>query len=126
MTRQSLRWPLLSFMLLLLALPLASWAQQSKKDELQLRTVHGTVVDKDENPVASAIIYLMNVKTQVVKTYIADEEGKYRFSGLDPNADFEIHAEKGDFTSAVRKISSYDNRKDIPLFLKLDKKKPPK
>jgi len=89
----------------------------------ELRTVHGTVIDKEENPVASSIVYLKNMKTQGVKTYIANDAGEYRFSGLDPNVDYEIHAEHNDLTSSVRTISSYDSRRDINLPLKLAHKK---
>jgi protocatechuate 3,4-dioxygenase beta subunit len=94
-----------------------------KKAEAQLKVLHGSVVDKDENPVASGVVYLKNVKSQAVKTYIADETGNYRFSGLDPNVDYEIHAEHDDWTSAIRNISSFDSRRDIDVTLKLNKKK---
>jgi hypothetical protein len=95
-----------------------------KKGDLQLRVVRGTVLDKDENPAPSAIVYLKNVKSQAVKTYIAGDKGQYRFSGLDPNVDYEIHAEQKDLTSSVRTVSSFDSRSDIDMPLKLTKKKP--
>jgi Carboxypeptidase regulatory-like domain len=95
-----------------------------KKGDLQLRTVHGVVLDKDENPVPSAVVYLKNVKSQAVKTYIADDAGQYRFSGLDPNVDYEIHAEHKDLMSPTRTISSFDSRSEIDMPLKLTKKKP--
>ena len=98
-------------------------AQSDKKGEAQLRTVHGSVVDKDENPVPTSVVYLVNVKTQTVKTYIADEAANYRFSGLDPNVDYEIHAEHNDLTSATRTISSFDSSRDIEIILKLSRKK---
>lgn len=99
-------------------------AGAQKKGDLQLRTVRGTVLDKDENPVPSAIVYLKNVKSQAVKTYIADDKGQYRFSGLDPNVDYEIHAEQMDLMSSIRTVSSFDSRSDIDMPLKLTKKKP--
>ena len=89
-----------------------------KKDS-ELKTIHGVVVDKSENGVPSSIVYLQNMKTEAVRTYIADESGNYRFSGLDPNEDYQIHAEKGDLTSSIRTISSYDSRRDIEVVLKL-------
>jgi len=95
-----------------------------KKADLQLRVVRGTVLDKDENPAPSAIVYLKNVKSQAVKTYIAGDKGQYRFSGLDPNVDYEIHAEQKDLMSSVRTVSSFDSRSDIDMPLKLTKKKP--
>lgn len=89
----------------------------------ELRTVHGTVIDTGENPVASAIVYLKNMKTQDVKTYITRDDGLYRFSGLDPNVDYEVHAEHNDMVSSTRQVSSYDSRRDIDFQLKLSHKK---
>lgn len=103
----------------LLASPMApGWAQQS-----ELRTVRGAVLDKAENPVASAVVYLKNVRTLAVKTYISDKSGEYRFSGLDPNVDYEVHAESESLMSNTRTVSSFDTRKDIVISLKLDKEK---
>jgi len=96
---------------------------QDKKAETQLRTVHGTAVDKDDNPVPSSVVYLLNVRTQSVITRIADDSGTYRFSGLDPNVDYEVHAEHNDLTSSTRTISSFDSRRDIEVTLKLSRKK---
>jgi hypothetical protein len=110
--------------LLLFALFVSFSVAAQKKGDLQLRTVRGAVLDKDENPVPSAIVYLKNVKSQAVKTYIADDKGLYRFSGLDPNVDYEIHAEQKDLTSPIRTVSSFDSRSDIDMPLKLTKKKP--
>lgn len=94
------------------------------KKEPQLRTVRGGVVDKGENPVrGGAIVYLKNLRTQTVKTQFAEEDGQYRFTGLDPNVDYEIHAEHDDLASAKRGISSYDTRKEIVIHLKLNKKR---
>jgi hypothetical protein len=89
----------------------------------QLRTVHGVVVDKSDNPAATATVYLLNAKTQAVKTSFTDDKGSYHFSGLDPNVDYEIHAERGDMTSPSRKISSYESRRDIDMTLKLTQEK---
>jgi hypothetical protein len=89
----------------------------------ELRTVRGAVLDKAENPVASAVVYLKNVRTLAVKTYISDRSGEYRFSGLDPNVDYEVHAESENMTSNTRTVSSFDSRKDIVISLKLDKEK---
>ncbi len=97
---------------------------QDAKHEAQLRTVRGVVADKSsDDPVPSAVVFLRNTRTNAVRSYIANEEGNYRFSGLDPNVDYEIHAEKDGAKSATRTISSFDNKKDIVLNLKLEKKK---
>jgi len=116
------------FLLLVLIVALPGRAQEEtkaqKKAEAQLRVLHGSVIDKDENPIASSVVYLKNLKSQAVKTYIADDSGNYRFSGLDPNVDYEIHAEHDDLTSPTRTVSSFDSRRDIEVVLKLSRKKP--
>lgn len=96
---------------------------RNQNSQTELRTVHGVVLDKGENAVASSIVYLLNTKTQAVRTYIANSAGRYRFSGLDPNVNYEIHAEHGDMTSSTRTISSFDSRRDIEMVLKLSHKK---
>ncbi len=97
--------------------------ERPKGKESELRTVRGTVVDKAESPVETAVVYLKNARTQDVITHLSDSDGTFRFSGLDLNIDYEIHAEKEGVTSATRSISNFDTRKEFVLTLKLDHKK---
>jgi len=108
---------------LVLTVGLAACSQAFPQEKNQLRTIRGTVVDKNESPAPASVVYLRNVKTQAVRTYISEDNGGYHFSGLDPNVDYEVHAEKGDFISPNRTISSFDSRRDIQLTLKLSKTK---
>ena len=96
---------------------------QDKKHEAQLRTVRGVVADKSDDPVSGSVVFLKNMRTNAVRSNYTDETGSYRFSGLDPNADYELHAEKEGAKSPTRTVTSFDSRKDIVLNLKLDKKK---
>jgi hypothetical protein len=95
----------------------------SKGHESELRTVRGTVVDKDEAPADSAVVYLKNLHTQDIITHISDPDGQFRFSGLDLNVDYEIHAEREGWSSPSRSISNFDTRKEFVVTLKLDRKK---
>ena len=99
-----------------------SFAQGSKK-ETQLRTVRGIVTDKSDKPIQNSVVFLKNVRTNVVLSHFTDEQGSYRFSGLDPNVDYEIHAEAEDQKSATRTVTSFDSRKEMTMNLKLDRKK---
>jgi protocatechuate 3,4-dioxygenase beta subunit len=112
---------LFQFAVVLALFAMAATAAEARNQNVQteLRTVHGMVLDKNQDPVASSIVYLLNTKTQDVRTYIADAKGQYRFSGLDPNIDYEIHAEHGDMTSSTQTVSSFDSRRDIEIVLKL-------
>lgn len=96
---------------------------QDKKHEAQLRTVRGVVIDKSDNPLNGSVVFLKNMRTNSVRSSYTDDTGSYRFSGLDPNADYELHAEKENEKSTTRTVSSFDSRKDIVLNLKIDKKK---
>jgi hypothetical protein len=88
-----------------------------------LRTVRGTVVDISESPAETAVVYLKNVHTQDIITHLSDTDGTFRFTGLDLNVDYEIHAEREGWTSSNRSISNFDTRKEFVLTLKLDHKK---
>lgn len=100
----------------------AAWGQDAKR-EAQLRTIHGVVLDKSESLVSESVVFLKNTRTNVVRSSYTDNTGKYRFAGLDPNTDYEIHAEKEGSKSATHTVSSFDSRKDITLNLKIEKKK---
>jgi carboxypeptidase family protein len=108
---------------LLLLASVATAQAPDPKHEAQLRTVHGVIMDKSESPIPSAVVFLKNTRTNAIRSYISDEQGDYRFSGLDPNTDYEVHAEKDGAQSQTRTISSFDSKKDITLNLKIDKKK---
>ena len=101
----------------------ASALAQDAKREAQLRTVRGVVMDKSETPIPASVVFLKNTRTNTVRSYITDEAGNYRFSGLDPNVDYEVHAEKDGAKSPTRQVSSFDSRREMVLNLKIDKKK---
>ena len=109
--------------ILLALLAVLSVSAQSNKHQADLKTVRGVVTDKSDNPIAAAVVFLKNVRSNQVRSYIADNQGNFRFSGLDPNADYELHAEKDGAKSQTRSISSFDTRMDIVLNLKLERKK---
>jgi hypothetical protein len=111
------------FLMVALALFAAIAGAQDKKREAQLRTVRGVVIDKSENPISGSVVFLKNTRTNSVRSNYTDDTGSYRFSGLDPNTDYEVHAEKEGAKSPTRTISSFDSRKEIDLNLKIDKKK---
>ena len=112
----------LTLVVLFLAL-VAPALVRGQNSSTELRGVSGAVVDKDEHPVDSAVVYLKNTRTLTVRTYITNGKGEYHFSGLDPNADYELHAEHGDLTSPNHTVSSLDGRKELVATLKINKEK---
>ncbi|MBI4460329.1 MAG: carboxypeptidase regulatory-like domain-containing protein [Acidobacteria bacterium] len=84
------------------------------------KNLRGQVVDKQGKGLAQAVVHLKNKKTLEVKTFIADDQGNYRFNSLDPDSDYAVHAEYRGTSSRARSISSFDDRKDVYLLLEID------
>ena len=120
--RKLLLWSC-ALLALLSGIAAAQDSKQEAKKEARLRSVLGVVTDKSDKPVVNAIVFLKNLRTNVVISHFSDAQGNYRFTGLDPNADYELRAEVGGEKSASRTISSLDSRKEMSLNLKIDRKK---
>ena len=90
-----------------------------EKNQNQLRSLTGHVIDRQEQAVPKAIVYLKNTKTLLVKTYIADSDGTYRFPALSPNVDYEVYAEFNGARSDTKTLSSFDNRKQFNVTLRI-------
>jgi protocatechuate 3,4-dioxygenase beta subunit len=90
------------------------------KNEPQTRTLTGQVTDKAGAPLSGAIVYLQNIRTQQVKTFITDDAGNYRFSSLSPNVDYQIRAEYQGHKSDTKTLSSFDSRSNIVMQLKVN------
>ena len=91
--------------------------QRSRED---LRTLVGHVHGPQESPLADAVVYLKNTKTLVVKTYITEQSGAYRFPALSTNVDYEVHAEYKGTRSDTKTLSSFDSRKEAIINLKIN------
>jgi len=119
-SRRNLFLSLIAFALLL-AGPLAATAQKNVPRE---RIAEGKVVNKDGAPIGGAVVYLKNSRSNDVRTYIADDDGHYRFGELSQDTDYEIWAESNTVRSKSREISSFDNENKFYFVLKVGVAKP--
>jgi len=94
-----------------------------KEKEPQTRTLTGQVTDQDGRPLSDAVVYLKNTKTLLIKTYISDAQGNYRFASLSPNVDYEVYAEYQGHRSPTRTLSSFDSRSEVVFNLKINLRK---
>ncbi|SRR5258708_28319723 len=98
---------------------MTAWQRGSQNDS---RTLIGHVMSSQDQPQQKAIVYLKNTKTLLIKTYITDSDGSYRFPALAVNVDYEIYAEHEGLRSDTKTLSSFDSRKLANITLKLHSK----
>jgi predicted small secreted protein len=92
---------------------------QGKRQENQSRSVVGQVKTQDDAPVKDAVVYLKNLKTLAIKKLISDQQGKYSFLELSPNADYQVWAEANGQKSSPKTVSSFDSRPQFNIDLHL-------
>jgi len=105
--------------LLLLAAPLA--AAQKKGEDTNTRSVQGTVTNAADEAVNGAVVQLKNTKSLQIRSFITKEQGTYYFHGLSPDVDYELKAEHQGASSPNKTLSSFDNRKQAVINLKISK-----
>jgi hypothetical protein len=120
------KYPASLILLLALSLPIKPQAQPAvigqPGTEMTTRSIQGTVLDVHGLPVPGAVVLLKDTKTLQVRSYIAQNDGKYRFFGLSGDINYELRAEANGMTSPEKMVSVFDSRKVVKLNLKLKKK----
>jgi len=103
----------------LTALAPAGLAETMQRGGQDSRTLVGHVYNRQDAPVAKAIVYLKNTKTLAIKTYITETDGSYRFPALATNVDYEVYAESQGARSDTKTLSGFDSRRQANITLKL-------
>ncbi len=84
------------------------------------RTVQGKVTSKAGAALKGSVVYLKNDHTLAIKSFIADDEGAFRFGQLSQSTDYELWAESNGKKSPVKTISSFDSKNAFNIDLKVD------
>jgi dienelactone hydrolase len=94
----------------------------AKEKQKLTKSIRGIVTDTKENAISGARVFIRNVKKNTTAVLVTDEKGVFSIYGLDPQFDYEVHAEKGGLSSAFKTVSSFLERKDTALSLVLVEK----
>lgn len=109
--------------LLCLMLLLGGFAAPAQNLGLAVRVVQGVVRNETDQAQANAVVYLQDQKSLQVRTYITEEDGRYRFGQLSSDVDYQLWAEFKGHKSKTRAISSFDSKKQFIFDLKIDTSK---
>jgi hypothetical protein len=104
---------------LLLVISAVAHAAPQKNDKAPGRLLSGKVLDPQDNPVLNSVVYLTNMRTHAVKTYIVGQEGTYRFPGLSM-MDYEVYAEYKGHKSDTKSVSQFEDRSEVYVDLRID------
>lgn len=90
---------------------------------IKFKTLDGKVLGNGDAPLRSAIVYLQDSRSNSIRTFIATDDGTYRFGQIAPDLDYTVWAKYKDAKSPTKTISAYDSRKQltIDLHIKTDK-----
>jgi hypothetical protein len=99
-----------------------AFASPPDKKNSEGKLLSGKVLDSQDNPVVSAVVYLTNSRTHAIKTYIVGQDGTYRFPGL-TNVDYEVYAQLDKHKSDTKSVSQFDDRPQVYIVLKIDTQK---
>lgn len=74
------------------------------------RVADGRVVNKANQAVSGAVVYLKDTRTLAVKSFIVNDDGHFHFGQLSQNTDYELWAEHTGARSKTKSISSFDSK----------------
>lgn len=96
--------------------------REERREEATQRIAQGLVTGPDDQPVAGAVVQVKDTRTLAVRSFITQQDGMYRFTGLKNDTDYQLSAKSGDLSAGPRSLSIFDNRKEAIVNFKLEKK----
>ena len=84
-----------------------------------VRSVEGVVTYAANEPVKGAAVKCEDANTLEIRSFIMDANGKYHFTNLSTNHDYELKAEKGGRESGAKRLTKFDERRTATIDLRL-------
>jgi hypothetical protein len=105
---------------ILLSFSPVTHSQQAFSQTSNQRVVDGRVDDKAGAAIPGAVVYLKDIKSLAVKSFICSSDGKFHFGQLSQDADYELWAELNGKHSKTKRISSFASQNNFNFTLTLD------
>jgi hypothetical protein len=93
----------------------------AQNEDTGTRSVQGVVTDASGKPVAGAVVQLKDTKSLQIRSYVAEADGSYHFTGLSTNVEYELEAKKDGVTSGKKTLTVFNTKKAATVNLKLKK-----
>ena len=97
-------------------------ARPGRSDLSSSRSIEGTVLNASGSPVPGAVVLIKDSKTLQVRSYVAQQDGKYHFYGLSTGSNYQLRGQAEGLTSKTKTVSVFDSHRKVVLNLKLAKK----
>jgi Carboxypeptidase regulatory-like domain len=85
--------------------------------QVRSRRITGIVTDKRGNPLPKSVVHLKNLATLDIQTFLVQEGGEFHFKELNPDLDYEIHAEYRGKISKTVLISRFNADRNVSVRL---------
>ncbi len=96
-----------------------AFPQDQRNFDASIRSVKGIVSDRQNKPIAGAVVLIKDTKTLQVRSFVTQDDGMYRFYGLSSNNAYELRAQREGASSNSKTLSPFDNKKEAVIDLKL-------
>lgn len=99
------------------------FAQTRPKEEFNTRTVEGAVTDETKQPVSGAVVQLEDTKTLQIRSFITQQDGRYHFTGLSTNVDYQLQAQHDGVRTKTKRLDVFNSRHVATINFRLKNKK---
>lgn len=89
--------------------------QQNSAASPVSRTIEGSVLDRLGHPVPGAVVLIEDLKSLQVRSYIVQADGKFRFRGLNADANYELRARFNGISSTSKTVSVFESKPAITV-----------
>jgi hypothetical protein len=105
---------------------LSVYGQQPFSSAPVSRTIEGSVLDQAGHPIPGAVVLIEDLKSLQVRSFIVQNDGKFRFRGLSSDANYELRARLNGASSHPKTVTVFDSHPVIVVNLTLAMRSKPK